>query len=295
MDEEFFIEESNPKKVLKVLFLILFITGIFAGLYYFYFYHEDIKLKNITVELGEKLPTDVNDYIKGDKLYDFKIDLSKVSVDENGITDSVGEYSYKIYANNDELKGKIYVKDTTPPIVELRELEVGLNEEFDPHDFIVSCSDLSLICDTYYHKKSDEKLNGKEGEYTLTLEIKDKYGNTTLKETKLKVSKDYSLGDKKSGDKEVFKVYPIDENWNNTYTVKFEKGILEEDDNFESEILALTNFDFSTLFEETIVNQTLLTIYNKYDYVIGFSMKVELDNGKIVYVLEKDLKTSTED
>lgn len=295
MDEDFFIEESNPKKVLRILFFILLITGIFAGLYYFYFYHEEIKLKNITIELGDKLSTNVNDYIKGDKVYDFKIDLSNVSIDENGITDSVGEYSYKIYANNDELKGKIFVKDTTPPLVELRELEVGLNEEFDPHDFIVSCSDLSLICDTYYHKKSDEKLNEKEGEYTLTLEIKDKYGNTTLKETKLKVSKDYSLGELKSGDNEVFKVYPLDENWNNTYTVKFKKGIFEEDDEFETEILDLTNFDFSKLFEDTIKNQTLLTIYNKYNYALGFSMKVELDNGKIVYVKEEDLKTIIED
>lgn len=295
MEEEILIEESNPKKVLKALFGIIFVTGIFIGLYYFYFYHEEIKVKNITVELGEKLITDVNYYIKGDKEYNFEIDISNVSVDENGLTDSVGEYSYKIFVNEDELKGKIFVEDTTPPLVELKELKVGLNEEFDPHDFIVSCSDLSLICDVYYHKKSDEKLNENEGVYTLTLEIKDRYGNTTLKDATLKVNKEYSLSKLKAGDNEVFKVYPQDDNWNNTYTVKFDEGLFEEDDDFEIELLNLTNYDFSKLFEESIVNQTLLTIYNKYNYVLGLSMKVELDNGKIIYVLEKDLEEQVDD
>lgn len=288
IDEDFYIEETSPLKVFLTSLFILFIIGVFGGVYYFYFYHEDIKLKDITIELGDKINEDVNFYIKGNKNYDYELDISKVSIDDEGNTNSIGEYSYIIKTSKEEKKGKIYVKDTTPPEVTLKELTVGLNEEFEPDDFVESCYDLSEICYVYYEKESDENLSQNIGEYNVTLEIKDKYDNKVTKKTKLIVSEAASLKGIKSSDMEVSNIYPLDDKWNNTFTVKFDKGISEEDKEFERKILELTNFDFAQFKDDQIKNQTLLTIYNKYGYVIGFSIKLEYENNNIIYVTEKD-------
>lgn len=288
IDEDFYIEESSPLKVFLTSLFILFILGIIGGVYYFYFYYEDIKLKNINIELGDKLNKDVNSYIKGTKNYDYELDVSKVSIDEEGNTNSIGEYSYIIITSKEEKKGKIYVKDTTPPKVELKELTVGINEEFEPDEFVESCYDLSEVCYVNYEKESDEDLTQKVGEYTVALEIRDKHNNKVTKKIKLIVSENASLNGIKSSDMEISNIYPVDSKWNNTFTVKFEKGLSEEDEKFERKILELTNIDFGQLNEEKIKNQTLLTIYNKYNYVIGFSIKLEYENKNIIYVTEND-------
>jgi len=294
-DEDFYIEETSPLKVFLTSLLFLFILGVFGGLYYFYFYYNDVKLKNITIDLGKPVFYDIDKYIIDHKNKTYKIDMSNISVDEKGNTNSVGEYSYLVYVGKEIKKGKVYVKDTTAPIVELKELTVGLNEEFEPDDFLVSCIDLSQVCYVNYAKESDEKLNNATGEYSLTLEIKDKYDNVTKMKTKLIVSETSSLSAIKASDMEIYSIYPIDHDWNKEYTIKFPKGISEQDKTFEQKILEITNFDFSLLYEDNIKNQTLLTIYNKYNYVIGFSVKLELDNGEIIYVTEKEYQNLQKD
>ena len=67
VDEEFYFEESNPKKVLLTILVILFVFGIFVGGYYYYDKQNNVKLKTVTVELGATLSTDINDYIKSGK------------------------------------------------------------------------------------------------------------------------------------------------------------------------------------------------------------------------------------
>ncbi|MDD2409159.1 MAG: hypothetical protein PHD03_00335 [Bacilli bacterium] len=291
IDEDFYIEETSSLKVFLVSLLVLFILGVFAGLYYFYFYYNDVKLKDITIELGNSVFYDIDKYIIDHKNETYKIDMSNISVDEKGNTNSVGEYSYLVYIGKEIKKGKVYVKDTTPPIVELKELIVGLNEEFEPDDFLASCIDLSQVCHVNYIKETDENLNATVGEYTVTLEIKDKYDNITKKKTKLIVSETSSLSAIKASDMEISSIYPIDNDWNKVFTIKFIKGISEQDNTFEQKILEITNFDFSSLFEDKIKNQTLLTVYNKYNYVIGFSVKLEFDNDKIIYVTENEYKS----
>lgn len=287
-DEDFYIEETSSLKVFLVSLLVLLILGIFGGLYYFYFHNENIKLKNITIELGQKVPNDVNFYIKGNNTYNYELNLNNIAVDKQGNTNSVGEYSYTIKTNKETKKGKIYVKDTTFPIVQLRELTIGLNEVFEIDDYVVSCEDLSLVCNVEYVNEDDYDLNKKEGEYIVDLKISDKYHNSVKKKTKLIVSQNASLSEMKAKDNEVSKIYPVDENWNKTFTIKFEKGISENDVSFEQKILEITNFDFSILSEDKIKNQTILTVYNKYNYVLGFSVKIEYDNNKTIYVTQDE-------
>ncbi len=291
MDNDFYIEETSPvKRFLGVLFALLFLAAL-GSVYYFYFYHEEVKLKTVIIELGDTLPQDVNYYIKNKKEYDYKIDLSKVSVDDEGSVNSTGEYSYTITVKDEIFKGKILVKDTTPPVVLVKDLKIGVDEEFDFEDFIESCTDLSIICSVNFADEKYEKYVSTPGEYDVKLEVKDKYNNKTVVPARLIVSENYSLKEEKANDQEVSNIYPIDDAWNKTYTIKFEKGLSEEDHDFEKEILELSNFDFNQIFEDKIVNQTILTIYNKYKLALGFSVKLEFEDGKIVYVTQREFNS----
>ena len=284
IDEDFYIEESNPKKIFFTSLFILFLIGLGLGAYYYLNQKGIIKLKTVTIELGDSVPTDISYYLNGQNTREYILDTTAVHVDENGKTDSVGEYSYKVIKGTTEKRGKIFVKDTKPPEVTLLELTVGLNEEFEVDDFAASCIDLSGACFLEYAKDKDSFLASEEGTYELSIIIKDRFENKVTKTTKLIVSKEASLSDIKASDMEVSAIYPQDENWNKTYTKKYNKGFTENDEIFDAEILELSNESFDDNYEEKIVNQTLLTIYNKYNYVIGFSVKLEFENENIIYV-----------
>lgn len=287
IDEEFYIEETSPVKVFfTILFFILLLSAI-GAVYYFYFYHEPIRLKDIELELGSAPSLDVNDYLKNIGRYDFPLDISKLSVDEDGKTNAIGEYSYEVIVNEETLRGKIFVVDTTPPEVTLRELIIGLGEEYDLDDFLVTCEDYSVICHVNYANDKDEDLINEEGTHKIKLNISDIHGNTITKTAILIVDKDASLYDLKASNEEVSQIYPLDDEWDGTYTVKPEKGFLEDSEEFETEILKLANSDISSLFEESIKETKLLTIYNKYNYVIGFSLKVTFEN-EVIYLSESE-------
>lgn len=284
VDEDFYIEESNPVKVFFTCLLILFLIGALAGAYYYFYVYNNISLKNIEVELGAKVPSDISNFVKRGNYEGWTLDVSKVHLDENNNTDSVGEYSYKISKDDKELKGKIIVKDTTPPTVEVGELTVGINENFRVDEFIIKCEDLSGACFPEYADDKQEEYIKEEGTYEITLRITDKYDNEVIKKTKLTVSKNFSLSDTKASDKTVASVYPVDKNWDGSFTIKFAKGIEDESDEFEKAVLEIANRDFQKDYEEEIAEQDLLTIYNKYNYVLGFSVKLELSSGKVIYV-----------
>ena len=111
IDEEFYIEETSPVKVFYNFIFILLLSAI-GAVYYFYFYHEPIRLKDIELELGSAPSLDVNDYLKNIGRYDFPLDISKLSVDERWKTNAIGEYSYEAIVNEETLRGKIFVVDT---------------------------------------------------------------------------------------------------------------------------------------------------------------------------------------
>lgn len=97
-------------------------------------------------------------------------------------------------------RGKIFVKDTTAPTVTVKEITVGVNEEFEPYEFLDSCDDLSLPCKTSYKKDSYAKLNEKAGKYDLEIVVEDKYGNKVSKDVVLNVSETESLLSLKQND-----------------------------------------------------------------------------------------------
>ena len=229
MDQDFYIEDSSPIKA--IIAIIFFIGLIVASIYYFFNYRKEnvVKLKDVTVELGELLPTDINTYIVSGNPDSYTIDLSNVSVDETGKTNSTGEYSYRIKKNSNIKKGKIYVKDTTKPEVEVEELTVGVNESFEVSEFVSECKDLSLPCNVKYKNIKDEDLNQKEGSYEVDIIITDSENNSITKSVRLNVSGTNTFAKKKEANLKFDHLSDDDSNWDKTYTLKLEKALNDVD------------------------------------------------------------------
>lgn len=289
MDQDFYFEESNPKWV-TIIIIILVIAGLGVGYYFYKEYKKQvIKVHDVTIELGSKPSSNVSDYASG-ATDGYTLSLPDNLVNEDGSTYMVGEYSYKLKKGDTLKKGKIFVKDTTAPEVTVKEITVGVNEEFEPFEFLDTCNDLSLPCKTTYKKDSYAKLNEKAGKYNLEIVVEDKYGNKVSKDVVLNVSETESLLSLKQNDDEVVSMTPEDKDWNKTYTYKFPKAVPSDGDEYEGKFLEINSMDFSDKFDKKITNQYSITTYNKYGYAIGISVKLFFDDNTTKYLTESDLK-----
>lgn len=293
MDQDFYIEENSPAKV--IIFLLFFIGIIVSGIYFYMDYksNDNIKLKNVTVELGDKLSKDISTYATGNNLNTYSLDVTSVSVDELGNTNSTGEYSYKIKKDGEIKKGKIYVKDTTKPVFELEDLTVGVNEDFSPNDYLISCTDLSMPCTVRFKKAKDLELNKTEGTYKTTIIVSDAAGNEVTKEVNLTVQGENTLANKKMSDLEYKYLSEKDNSWDQTYTVKLTKAIDDESVEFTDEINKLSTKEYD--FDKKITDKKILVAYNKYNYVIGFSIKVTFEDNSVLYINNDNAKEKVEE
>ncbi len=295
MDQDFYIEDSSPAKV--IITIIIFIGLIVAGIFFYMSYKSGnfAKLNNVTVELGDKLPTNIDTYITTNNTSGYKLDLSNIVVDEKGVVTSTGEYSFKVRKDSTVKKGKVYVKDTTKPIVEIEELTVGVNENFSPNDYLVKCEDLSLPCSVRFKNNRSLELNSKEGTYETTIIISDSEGNEVEKTTRLIVSGENTLANKKASLLEYDHLSEEDEKWNKSYTLKLAKGISDESLEYDKYIDEISTKEYD--FSKEIADKRILVVYNKYNYVIGFSVKVTFDDNEILYLTKDNAveKTVEED
>ena len=79
MDEDFYIEDSNPKKAVLSIIIFLLIIGILIGLFYFHRYKNKVLVRNnIKLELGSEINKDINFYLKKEvkNTDDYDIDFS---------------------------------------------------------------------------------------------------------------------------------------------------------------------------------------------------------------------------
>lgn len=289
MDQDFYIEDTSPWKIIFIIFIVCALIGggIFA--YYKYFRDNIVKLKDVTVELGEKLPTDINDYISAKNVNAYKLDVSNVSVDENGNTNVRGEYSYKISRDGEIKKGKIYVNDTTKPVVETIDITVGVKENFDPSEFLKSCDDLSLPCVASYKNKDDISLNDNAGTYDIDLIVSDAAGNSVTKKVKLNVSTSTTLEKQKASDLTPYKTSLDDDSiWNKTFTLKLNNGLDPETEEYVKQISELSAKEYE--FDKKVSKKEIINVYNKYDYVIGFSIMVTFEDNSVLFVTNDNAK-----
>ncbi len=292
MDEDFYYEETGNSKKYLIL-TITIITLIAIGLFLYKKYMFNIKTE-VIYEVGDKISYDVSNYVNNTILDKdkYKLTLDEHLKIEDDVIIKAGEYEFYLKYNGSTKKGKVIVKDTKAPEVQVKELTVGLNEEFEPSEFVTVCNEYSKPCNISYKKESDNELIKKEGTYSVTLVIKDAYDNQVTKDTKLTVKNGYSLANEKIKDLKIDHISPDYGDWDHkSYAVKYAKAFDSSDISNERftylyDMLAddLSGYLPSGYEGSTIIDTEVIYIYNQYNYIVGFAVRAELSDGKFIYL-----------
>ncbi len=224
---------------------------------------EQIKIKKeiIVPVMSELLKVD--DYF--DKLENSKsakiiyyLDDSEVEFKEK--YQEVGKYKVVINFNGKNYTTTLKVVDTEAPVVEVKELEITKDSEYNVKDFIVSCSDNNeKECLISFKEETAYK---DVGTYDITIVAKDESGNATEKQAKL-IIKDKTQKDSKNNNKEK-------NTKNNVKFVKRESEVSEKQSDFKYGIKAVVKttktYDLYSDGSKKNEKTTTKTTYDKSGY-----------------------------
>lgn len=294
-DEDFYFEETSPKSVKRVCIIIaiVFIILVIGFIYARVNLSFNLK-KNLEVEIGSEISKDVSFYVSNNVVDedDYTLIFNEVSLDADGKFDMVGDFNYRVRYKSITKKGVIHVVDTEAPKVELVENIVGVDEEVDPNDFLSVCDDYSMPCTVEIDGKID---TSKAGNYDVKLIIKDQFDNERKETAKLVVKKGYKKEDAKKSDLKVTHLSENFDDWNDTYIIKYNKALsqeeLEANDEYHDLIEKATseNNDLYVYMPleyrlNKVVDFNIIEAYNKYEYCVAVAIRVKLDNGMIIYL-----------
>lgn len=276
--EDFYYEESNPKHVFVKCLIILFIIGVAIGMFLYIKSTDTFKLKNININLGEKLSNNVEDYIDGNikNISDYKLYIDDVDANK------VGEYTYKVRYNKHVEEGTIKIVDNKKPIVTPSEdIIIGINEELDLNMLISKCVDDSLPCRVTLKRDNDLDKLKKEGKYKIDLVVSDAVGNKTNITVDITSSSTETMSSLQINDLNYYTNSENNDSIEHTLFIKLDKGLSEETHEYESLIRDLSITDFSEFVsdDKEIYDVKLITVYNKYSYVIGFQVLATFTDG----------------
>lgn len=294
MDNEIYFEESNPKSVKIILFIVLMCLFV-VGIFYIYISRKyTLSIKgDLVFELGSEVSYDPSTYLENNinDPKDYKLVFTRVSISDDKF-DKVGKYDFKVQYNNVSKKGRLVVVDTTKPEVETQDLTIGVDEEFNLDDFISVCNDYSKPCKVSLKDENDLKKTSKVGTYNFNITVSDKENNKVDKKVKLTVKKGYSRKELLINDLKPHHIEPEYSDWNKEMIIKYNKGIdpneIEETE-YYNELMEVTMNDLHTyldpLYENNFIKESqIITVYNSYGYIIGYSIRVDLDNGLHFYL-----------
>ena len=163
------------KKIILIILVIILIC-IFIFLGYKVYKRNEIAKKindNIVIEYGENLTFE---YILKDNFKKVKVEpsLSKVK--------SIGEHELIFTIEGEVFKVNVKIQDTTPPNLEVKDIQKYLDEDLPYVD--------EFVLDVYDLSKVDLKMSEikKEvGEHDVEIIATDKYNNKTSKKVKLTI------------------------------------------------------------------------------------------------------------
>ena len=189
-------ERYFKKKIIKKIFEI-FIFPIFVvlGLTFLTgFYYERniyVKLSDITLELGDKLPEEITRYINL-LTNDSNLTLeTSVPLDEDGNTKMIGTFNYYLVYNDSSfmyskltnVKSTITVIDTVKPTIKVKDnVEIEYDSEFNLDD-VAECIDLSGCKMTI----KEEVDTTKSGDYEVEITAIDGGNNVSYAKAKFTV------------------------------------------------------------------------------------------------------------
>lgn len=179
------------KKMFKMsIFSLLIIVGLTFTMGFYYERNIYVKLNDIIVELGDKLPEEITNYIT---LLTDKSNLtfeSNIPLDENGNTTMIGTFNYYLVYNDNNYKfsrltnnnSTITVIDTINPIININKNKFDYGSKIEA-DNIANCFDLSG-CKMTLKENVDTT---KSGEYEVTIEAYDGANNKSSVTTKITI------------------------------------------------------------------------------------------------------------
>ena len=156
----------------RIIVIPLLIIGILCLISAFYFF---TKFKNAVIELG----SDINSsfFVRYGTDKNIILDLSKV--DKN----KVGEYNVKLSYAFLDYDLKIDIRDTTAPLLKVKNVYKPLGYEINVDDFVLDVSDFSEV--KLSLKNSPEITD--YGDYKITVVAEDTYHNISEKECILSI------------------------------------------------------------------------------------------------------------
>lgn len=175
-----YIENTPKKNKKKFIFIIVtFVLVIAVGIFIYLYLGQgnktpvNLKLKEVNIQVGEKISTNLNDYIeKGN----FNVSNCMLNT-ESVLNNKIGNYKFKVICGNNTYTGDIHVVDSVVPIVETKYLIKKTNEEVKIEEFIESCVDAS----TCHYKYTDEnkviEAIKNTGTYEIIINVSDDYDN----------------------------------------------------------------------------------------------------------------------
>lgn len=286
MDEDFLDVTKSSNKVIAFI-LVTLILGLFAFGYFFVYQRHSMILLTVKHELGTELSSDVNDYLKNkvENTKEYKLNTDKVDIQ------TVGTYEYSITHNNKKKKGIIEIVDTTAPTFEVKsefQVEIG-NEDFYLGDVLSKCEDESTVCVVSYKNDEDEKKLEKIGTYKIKIIVSDVYKNSKETETTIKVVEKGKAENPEQKDLTYASASADLPGFKDEFYIKLTKAIKkdsEDEDTLKSEIDSDTIDEFvkTNYKDNTIKSCEIVEAYNKSNYIIGLIVKIELNNGKIIYM-----------
>lgn len=183
-----FANEKPKKKtsLTSVVILILLLLVLFGSAYYSIIYKDSFNLglggksskttalaaKDVTLELGSEIPTDITFYMnKSLKETEYKLTTNKIN---NNVA---GEYTFEVTYNGKSYTGKVTVSDTTAPDLVTKDLTVADVNNLTADDFVDNCTDFSG-CTVSFTDDFDLSKYAEAGTYEIVLVAKDNYSNT---------------------------------------------------------------------------------------------------------------------
>lgn len=161
---------------------------------------EDISVKNITIELGNEISSDIKDYING-KVKNY----NNLILDNKKVKNEVGKYDYSVKIKNkilfktktEVLTGTIEVVDTTKPELSLKNVSITVGDTLDINSFVEKCNDLSNCQVKYKDEEYIKSIINTPGKYDIVIIGYDDYKNEIEATTNLEIKEKQVKKEKK--------------------------------------------------------------------------------------------------
>lgn len=166
-------DEKKIRKMKMFLIILILILILLIGLGLFFFLNYAKKnvnakeSKSKVIELGTKK----EDIIENG----CELNLDKVNFNKTG------KYIYSAKCNDKSYTATMKIIDTTQPEVELKTLNLKINETFEAEDFVLSSYDLSNIEIDFENINISNTISS-NGIYIIPIIAKDEAGNITKKD-----------------------------------------------------------------------------------------------------------------